>query len=179
MHAEELSAVINLRRFEPSDWPAVWAVLEPVFRRGDVYAYPPDISEADVRALWVERSLESWIAQDASGEILGAYYIRRNQSGGGSHVCNCGYAVADAARGRGIAARMCEHSQHTAIRLGFRSMQFNFVVSTNEAAVHLWQKLGFDIVGRLPEAFRHPTRGYVDAFVMFKHLSSHAQHQEQ
>ena len=172
MHAEELPAPISIRPFESPDWPAVWAVLEPIFRRGDVYAYPADIDEADVRALWVERSLESWTARDAGGAVLGAYYIRPNQSGGGSHVCNCGYAVADAARGRGIAARMCEHSQQTARRLGFRAMQFNFVVSTNEAAVHLWQKLGFEIVGRLPEAFRHPTRGYVDAFVMFKRLLS-------
>lgn len=172
MQAEDISATINVRQFESPDWPAVWSVLQPIFRRGDVYAYPADISEADVRALWVERSLESWVAADANGDILGAYYIRPNQAGGGSHVCNCGYAVADAARGRGIAARMCEHSQQSARRLGFRSMQFNFVVSSNESAVHLWQKLGFEIVGRLPEAFRHPALGYVDAFVMFKRLEA-------
>jgi ribosomal protein S18 acetylase RimI-like enzyme len=169
---ESLRGTIDLRRFEPHDWPAVWAVLEPIFRLGDVYAYPAGISEAEVRSLWVERPLESWVARDEAGQIVGAYYIRPNQLGGGSHVCNCGYAVADSARGRGIAARMCEHSQQAATRLGFRSMQFNFVISSNQSAVHLWKKLGFEIVGMLPEAFRHPSLGYVDALVMFKRLGA-------
>ena len=160
----------SVRRFEPPDWPAVWAVLEPIFRRADVYAFPADIGEAEVRALWVERPLEAWVARNGKNEIVGAYYIRPNQGGGGSHVCNCGYAVSDRARGRGVAAYMCEHSQQQARRLGFRAMQFNFVISTNEAAVHLWKKLGFEIVGRLPEAFLHPAFGYVDAFVMFRNL---------
>ena len=169
---ESLRGAIDLHRFKPPDWPAVWAVLDPIFRRGDVYAYPADISEAEVRSLWVERPLESWVAHDEAGHIVGAYYIRPNQLGGGSHVCNCGYAVADSARGRGIAARMCEHSQQVALRLGFRSMQFNFVITSNESAVHLWKKLGFRTVGTLPEAFRHPRLGYVDALVMFKHLGA-------
>lgn len=169
-HSEEPTGALSLRRFETRDWPRVWAVLEPIFRRGDAYAYPADISEVEVRAFWVERPLESWVAADANDDILGAYFIRANQAGGGSHVCNCGYAVADRARGRGVAALMCEHSQQVAKRLGFRAMQFNFVISSNEAAVHLWKKLGFETVGTLPEAFRHPSLGYVDAFVMFKRL---------
>jgi ribosomal protein S18 acetylase RimI-like enzyme len=162
--------MISVRPFEPQDWGDVWALLEPVFRGGDAYAYPPNITEEETRKLWVERPVGTWVAQDEERGILGAYYLKPNQGGGGSHVCNCGYAVAEKARGRGVAALMCEHSQDEAKRLGFRSMQFNFVIASNEAAVHLWKKLGFETVGRLPEAFRHPTLGYVDAFVMFKHL---------
>lgn len=162
--------MISLRPFEQQDWGAVWALLEPVFRGGEVYAYPPDITEAEVLELWVGKPVATWLAQDGERGILGAYYIRPNQGGGGSHVCNCGYAVAEKARGRGVAALMCEHSQREAKRLGFRAMQFNFVIASNEVAVRLWKKLGFETVGRLPEAFWHPRLGYVDAFVMFKQL---------
>jgi ribosomal protein S18 acetylase RimI-like enzyme len=103
-------------------------------------------------------------------EITGTYYIKANQAGGGGHVCNCGYMVADSARGRGVATALCEHSQSIARELGFKAMQFNFVVSTNESAVRLWTKLGFEIVGRLPRAFDHPAMGLVDALVMYKWL---------
>lgn len=112
------------------------------------------------------------MACDDDGTILGTYVLKPNQPGLGSHVCNCGYVVAPAGRGRGIGAALCEHSQGAARALGFRSMQFNFVVSTNTGAVHLWQKMGFQIVGTLPGAFRHKDKvqGEVDAYVMFKRL---------
>src|SRR5690606_26260137 len=102
--------------------------------------------------------------------ILGTYFIKNNQDGPGDHVCNCGYMVASAARGRGLATAMCEHSQRIARQLGYLAMQFNLVVSTNERAVQLWSRLGFATVGRLPRAFRHPTLGFVDALVMYKWL---------
>ena len=112
---------------------------------------------------------ETFVAEQ-DGVVLGTYYMRPNQAGGGRHVCNCGYMTDAAAPGRGIARRMCEHSLEYARSRGYRAMQFNFVVSTNERAVRLWQSLGFDIVGRLPTAFQHPTQGYVDAFVMYRLL---------
>ena len=105
-------------------------------------------------------------------EIIGTYYIKSNQVGSGSHVCNCGYMVPSTARGRGIATAMCRHSQQAALELGYKAMQFNLVVSSNEAAIHLWQKLGFAIVGRLPKAFKHPSQGYIDALVMYKWLAT-------
>lgn len=110
------------------------------------------------------------MATDTGGAVIGTYFLKPNQPGLGSHVCNCGYVVAAQARGRGVAAAMCEHSQDQARALGFRAMQFNFVVATNESAVRLWQRQGFAVVGRLPGAFRHQKLGFVDALVMYKQL---------
>jgi len=112
---------------------------------------------------------EVFVAED-SNSMVGTYFLQANQKGGGAHVANCGYVTAGCAVGRGVARAMCTHSlEHARIR-GFRSMQFNFVVSTNDRAVRLWQSLGFETVGRLPGAFLHPRFGYVDALVMFRNL---------
>jgi ribosomal protein S18 acetylase RimI-like enzyme len=107
---------------------------------------------------------------EKDGRVIGTYYMRANQRGGGAHVANCGYVTADDARGRGVARSMCEHSLQHARERGFRAMQFNFVISTNERAIRLWESLGFQIVGRLPLVFLHPNLGYTDAFVMFRTL---------
>ena len=106
-----------------------------------------------------------------SNAILGTYFLRANQRGGGSHVANCGYVTAAGAEGRGIARAMCLHSLQRARERGFRAMQFNFVASTNERAGKLWGDLGFEVVGRLPGAFDHPKYGFVDALVMYKQLA--------
>jgi len=161
--------MITIRKFESRDWPSVWQIIESVFRAGDTYAYPPDISESDARKSWIDAHPAVYVAE-SGGAIVGTYFLKPNQPGLGSHVCNAGYIVSEKARGKGVATFMCEHSQSEAKRMGFRAMQFNIVVSTNESAVHLWQKLGFEIVGRLPGAFKHSKLGFVDAFVMFKQL---------
>ena len=106
-------------------------------------------------------------------EVVGSYYLRANNRGGGAHVANCGYIVAPAAMGRGVARAMCAHSLDRARERGFRAMQFNFVISSNERAVRLWQSCGFAIVGRLPGAFEHPRLGFVDALVMYRTLWLH------
>ena len=161
----------ELRPAEASDWPAIWAILEPVFRAGDTYAVDPDMSEDAARGYWMDLPVETWVASDA-GKVLGTYYMKRNQPGGGDHVCNCGYVTAAAAQGRGIARAMCEQSQVRARVRGFEAMQFNFVVATNTGAIALWKRLGFAEVGRLPLAFRHPVVGLVDAFVLYKWLAA-------
>ncbi|MEQ9563533.1 MAG: N-acetyltransferase [Woeseiaceae bacterium] len=163
---------MSIRNFAEADWPAVWAVMEPVFRAGDTYSFASDISEQDARRAWIDDPARSFVAVDDAGHILGTYFLKANRPGQGGHVCNCGYIVAASARGRGIASAMCEHSQREAVRLGFRAMQYNLVVSTNTGALSLWRKLGFDIVGTLPEAFLHPTKGYVDAHVLYKMLQT-------
>lgn len=163
-------ASITIRPLEPADWPTVWPILRATFRAGDTYAFSPDSSEAEIHKAWVELPAATFVACSAGGDILGTYFIKANQAGLGAHVCNCGYVVAPAAQGQGVASLMCEHSQQQAVAMGFRAMQFNLVVASNVRAVRLWQHLGFAIVGTLPGAFRHHTLGYVDAHVMFKAL---------
>ena len=163
--------MIVVRVCTVGDWPQVWEILKPIFRQGETYVLPRDIDEEGARVFWLDAPLQTYVALDANGMIVGSYFIRPNQPGPGAHVCNCGYAVAEVARGAGVATQMCEHSQTEAAALGFRAMQYNFVVSTNEGAVRLWKKLGFEIVGRLPGAFDHPRLGYVDGLVMYKLLA--------
>jgi len=160
---------MHIRRARTDDAFAVWRIIGPTIRAGETYALDPDMTEADALAYWLGDDRVTFVGEQ-EGEIIGTYYIRPNQAGGGKHICNCGYMTSVAARGRGVARAMCQHSLDYARQSGYRGMQFNFVVSTNARAVSLWQSLGFDIVGRLPQAFHHPTLGYVDALVMFRAL---------
>lgn len=160
---------MTIRPATPDDHSALWALLEPVIRAGEELAVPRDGTIADGFAYWIPPGAEVFVAEDA-GEVLGSYFVRANQRGGGAHVANAGYVTAPHARGRGIARAMCSHSLAHARARGFRAMQYNFVVSTNERAVRLWQAMGFSIVGRLPGAFAHPTLGDVDALVMYQAL---------
>ena len=160
----------NIKLFAEQDWPQVWRMIEPVLRAGDTYAYPTDITEDQAYTAWIQAPLATYVAVDQSSDIVGIYYLKTNQPGQGSHVCNCGYIVAAQTRGKGLGAALCRHSQAEAVSRGFRAMQFNLVVSTNEPAVRLWLSLGFEIVGSLPKAFNHARLGFVDAFIMFKAL---------
>ena len=158
-----------IRPATPADSPAIWSILEPVIRAGETYTLPRDMSREQALAFWFASHHEVFVAEEPAA-IVGTYFLRPNQQGGGAHVANCGYVTAPHATGRGIARAMCVHSLAHAKTRGFRAMQFNFVVRTNERAVRLWQSLGFEIVGRLPEAFLHPTAGYTDAYTMFRVL---------
>lgn len=161
--------MLLIRAARVGDDDAIWAILEPVLRAGDTYALPRDISRDEALAYWHHHGHDVFVAED-EGRVLGTYYLRANQAGGGSHVANCGYMTSPAARRRGVARAMLEHSLSHARMRGFLAMQFNFVVSTNERAVRTWLAYGFETVGRLPSAFRHPQLGYVDALVMYKPL---------
>src|SRR5262249_51737937 len=134
------------------------------YRVADINPNPIALHPALLLAYWFSPEHEVFVAED-NGAVVGTYYMKANQKGGGSHVANCGYITAMHAVGRGVARAMCEHSLQHAKARGFRSMQFNFVVSSNQRAVRLWQSFGFEIVGKLPRAFQHPTPGLVDAFV--------------
>ncbi len=161
---------VNIRPATSADAAAIWRILEPTIRAGETYALDRQMTQQEGLRYWFAPAHEVFVAEEG-GEVLGTYFLQPNQSGAGAHVANCGYMTATGHTGKGIARAMCEHSLQHARQRGFRAMQFNLVVSTNERAVKLWQQLGFQIVGTLPGAFNHPTRGFVDAFVMFQTLS--------
>jgi ribosomal protein S18 acetylase RimI-like enzyme len=150
-----------------SDRDAIWAILEPMIRGGETYTLPHDMNKRQALEYWFAADKETFVWKE-NGKVLGTYFLKANQQGGGAHVANCGYVTAPTAQGRGIARQMCLHSLERAKERGFRAMQFNFVVSTNGRALKLWVDLGFEVVGRLPLAFEHPTLGFVDALVMYR-----------
>jgi L-amino acid N-acyltransferase YncA len=158
-----------IRAATADDADAIWAVMQPIIRAGETYTQPRDMDKQSALAFWLHKEHEVFVAEE-DGKILGTYFLRANQKGGGGHVANCGYMTDVAATGRGVARAMCEHSLERARARGFRAMQFNFVVSCNERAVRLWQSFGFATVGTLPGAFCHPQLGYVDAYVMYRAL---------
>lgn len=164
-----MTASLQIRPATTNDAAVIWSIIAPVIRAGETYTLDRDMSELDALDYWFGADKEVFVAE-ADGAVLGTYYLRANQAGGGRHVCNAGYMTAAAATGRGVARTMALHSIDHARSRGFRAMQFNFVVSSNVRAVGLWQSLGFDIVGRLPGAFDHPTEAFVDALVMYRTL---------
>jgi len=151
------------------DANSIWAIMEPLIRAGETYTLPRDMDKVSALAYWFSDEREVFVAED-NGDIVGTYCLQANHQGGGAHVANCGYMTAVSGTGRGVARAMCTHSLDRARERGFRAMQFNFVISTNDRAVRLWQSFGFEIVGRLPGAFQHPTQGYVDVYVLYRNL---------
>lgn len=164
-----LTLAMLIRPADENDKPSIWQIVGPTIRAGETYALDRDMTEADALAYWLGGDRVTFVAEEG-GVIVGTYYMRANQAGGGKHICNCGYMTGTDARGRGVARAMCEHSLTHDRQLGFRGMQFNFVVASNTRAIALWQSFGFAIVGRLPQAFHHPSLGYVDALIMFRPL---------
>jgi ribosomal protein S18 acetylase RimI-like enzyme len=160
---------LAIRPAVAADGAAIWRIIEPVFRAGETYPVPRDISRAEGLGYWHTQGHDVFVAEQ-EGQIIGSYYLRANTRGGGSHVANCGYIVAADVTRRGVARKMCVHSLELARERGFTAMQFNFVISSNERAVRLWQSCGFAIVGTLPGAFTHPSLGPVDVYVMYRKL---------
>jgi L-amino acid N-acyltransferase YncA len=160
---------MNIRPALDSDRDAVWKIFQATVAPGEAFVYDPNTPREEAMAYWFAKGTRSYVAEE-KGKVIGSYILRPNRPGLGDHVSNAGFMVDPAARGRGIGRAMGEHALAEARRLGYRAMQFNFVISTNESAVHLWQRLGFKIVGTLPGAFRHVRKGLVDAYVMFRSL---------
>ena len=161
--------VLQIHAAADSDRDAIWDIFHDVVATGDTYVFDPNTSREEALAYWFREDTHTYVAEQ-NGEVVGSYVLRPNRPGLGAHVSNASFIVAKSARGLGVGRAMGEHCLSEARRLGFRAMQFNFVVSTNESAVHLWQQLGFKIVGTLPGAFRHSQKGYVDVYVMFRSL---------
>jgi ribosomal protein S18 acetylase RimI-like enzyme len=181
---------MKVRTATDADREAIWNIFREVVVAGDTYALDPNISREDALAYWFAPGTRTYVAEadvvtnEVAGlgkamafptivgtrQVLGTYILRPNQSGGGSHVANAGFMVSASARGQGLGRAMAEHCLSEAHRLRFRAMQFNYVISTNTAAIRLWQDLGFEIVGTLPSAFCHPDKGYINVYVMYRSL---------
>ena len=161
--------MIGIRAATNADRDAVWSIFHEIVAAGDTYALDPGISREDALAYWFRADTQTYVAEK-DGTVVGTYILRPNQLGPGSHVANAAFMVVPSARASGVGRRMAEHCLSEARRMAFRAMQFNFVVSTNARAIHLWKQLGFKIVGTLPGAFRHPEKGYVDVYVMYRLL---------
>ncbi len=164
-----MSETLLLRAARDADFPGIWTIFQQVVATGDTYAYAADTTRRQARRLWTEAPAEAFVVED-DGRIVGTYTLKPVQPGLGSHVANCGYMTLAAARGRGIGDAMCAHSLTVARERGYTAMQFNFVVASNSGAIHLWQKHGFDIVGRVPGAFRHREHGLTDILIMHRTL---------
>lgn len=158
-----------IRKANAADATAILDIILPTIRQGATYALDKAMTDSDALAYWTSADKETFVAEE-NAQVLGTYYLKPNQAGGGQHVCNCGFMTKASATGRGVAKSMCQHALQRAKAQGYKAMQFNFVVSTNHRAIQLWQSMGFEIVGRLPLAFLHPDNGYVDALVMYQQL---------
>ena len=161
--------MLEIRSATNKDRDTIWNIFHAIVAAGDTYAFDPKISRDDAVSYWFRADAHTYVAE-RDGRVVGTYILKANQPGPGSHVANAAFMVASDAQGSGVGRRMAEHCLEEARHLGFRAMQFNFVVSTNTPAIHLWEQLGFKVVGTLPGAFRHPQKGYVDVYVMFHSL---------
>jgi len=159
----------NIRTATDSDKPAVWEIIRTVIAAGDTYVFAPDTPEDEMLAYWFSPEKHVYVAKD-NGTVLGTYWIKANQPGLGSHIANGAYMVSPNAKGKGVGRMMAEHSLDEAKRLGFTAMQFNFVVKSNQVAVTLWQKVGFEIIGEIPNAFDHGQNGMTSAYIMYRKL---------
>ncbi|MGA9651213.1 N-acetyltransferase family protein [Pedobacter sp.] len=156
-----------------TDFDKIWEIFENVISTGDTYVFDPNTPKSSLDKHWFAEYMNTFVAID-NGEILGTYIIKPNQIDLGNHIANCSYMVNPKYHGRGTGKLLCEHSIQFAKDNGYLGIQFNIVVSTNEGAVKLWEKFGFDIIGKTPKAFRHKTLGFVDAFIMYKDLTDAA-----
>lgn len=159
--------MIEIRKALETDKPAVWQIIKAVIAGGDTYVFEPDTPEDEMLVYWFSPEKHVYVAED-DGEILGTYWIKANQPGLGSHVGNGAYMVSPNAKSKGVGRKMAEHSIEEARRLGFHSIQFNFVVKSNEVAVRLWKSVGFEVIGEIPDAFNHKENGLTNAYIMYR-----------
>ncbi|HEY0050323.1 MAG TPA: GNAT family N-acetyltransferase [Pyrinomonadaceae bacterium] len=161
--------MLEIRKAVEADKPPVWEIIKAVISTGDTYIFSPDSTEEKMLAYWFAPDRKTYVAL-RENKIVGTFFLKDNQPDLGSHVANAGYMVAPEAKGKRVGRAMAEFSLEEARRIGYRAMQFNFVVKSNEVAVRLWQALGFEIIGEIPEAFNHAQRGLTNAYIMYRKL---------
>lgn len=171
--------MLEIRKAVEADKKEVWGIIKEVISTGDSYTFAPDSPKEKMLEFWFGADKETYVAVwseppasagGVSQNIVGTFFLKANQPDLGSHICNAGYMVSPRAKGKGVGRKMAEFSLPEAKRLGFKAMQFNFVVKSNEIAVKLWQKLGFEIIGEIPEAFQHKDLGLTNALIMYRKL---------
>ena len=165
---------MEIREAVAEDWDAIWPFFRDIVTARETYTYDPELTFEQAQAIWMSPSsaalARTTVAIDADGKVLGSANMYPNRPGPGAHVASASFMVDAAARGQGVGRALCQDMIDWAAASGFRSIQFNAVVETNERAVKLWQDLGFEIIGTVPEAFLHATNGYVGLHVMHRKL---------
>jgi len=160
--------MIELRKAEDTDRPAIWQIIKEVIASGDTYVFPPDSNEDDMLSYWLGGDKHTYVAE-LEGRVVATFWIKANQPGLGSHISNAAYMVSANARGKGVGKQIALWSLDEARRLGFTAMQYNFVVKTNPA-VKLWQSIGFEVIGEIPNAFASDKTGLTNAYIMYRKL---------
>lgn len=160
---------ISIRSAASSDLAGIWMILEPVIRAGGTYVFAQDSSKDKMLTYWLGNDKKTYVAE-YEGRLVGTFYIKSNQPDFGDHICNAGFVVNPDFSGKGIGRAMGVFALREARRLGYLGMQFNFVIKSNDRAVRLWESLGFEILGEIPDAYRHPSLGLVPALIMYQAL---------
>lgn len=161
--------MVKIRLATAQDFDEIYRIFKAVIAKGDTYINRAETTRQEIEAKWMNKDVKTFIAEN-DGKIVGAYLLKPNHVDRGSHIGNASYIVDENARGLGVGKALALHSIDMAKEIGYRGMQFNFVVSTNIAAVNLWKSVGFQIIGTIPQGFKHETLGYVDAYIMFLKL---------
>lgn len=162
--------MVLIRKYEEKDKEEIWKIIEYVISQGDSFTFALDTPREFALEDWCSSGKRTFVAVDENEKVVGTFYVKANQIGLGAHIANGSYMVSPDARRQGIGRMMGKHSIEEARKLGFHAMQFNFVVKSNEKAVNLWKSLGFEIIGEIPEAFRHKENGLKNAYIMYRKL---------
>lgn len=164
-----MTSTLSIRPASETDKPAIWQIIKAVIAAGDTYVYPPDSDRSEMLGYWLSPDKHTYVAE-RDDDIVATFWLKANQPGLGSHIANAAYMVSPDAHGRGIGREIANWSLDEARRLGFRAMQFNFVVKSNIHAVGLWKKIGFEVIGEVPDAFQHARNGLTNALIMYRKL---------
>lgn len=164
-----MNSSLSARIATDKDEKALWGILEPMVRKGGTYVFSLDKTKESMMGYWMGTDKTTFVVEN-EGVVVGTFYLKANQEGLGDHICNAGFVVSRDAEGQGVGRWMGEYAQEAAKSREFLAMQFNFVIQSNQKAVHLWKSLGFSVIGEIPEAYRHPNLGLVSAFIFYKKL---------
>lgn len=160
---------MTIRKTTLRDYDAVWNIFYAVIQTGDTYIFDPETPVEDLQKHWFANYMQTFVAEE-EGKVVGTYILKPNQIDLGNHIANASYMIHPHHQGKGIGKLLCEHSLTAAKQTGYHAIQFNIVVSTNTAAIKLWEKFGFEIIGTTPDGFRHKELGLVDSHIMYKKL---------